>query len=209
MALINRFPLTANANDVIGSITPVNNGSVTFDLVNGASFNGINQWLSFSKTLTNPFSISIWIKFNNVTSYQAPLVSDNTSNGNGTGVVYMNSPNQTVAKIAQSSAVISNDFTSANYPSTSFVLSILSFDGTNMNVYRGNLLLASVIKTFGSVETTWSIGRSGAASSYFFAGYALDARFYNNALTVNDIAKLVSLGPNTLQASSQIMSGGM
>jgi hypothetical protein len=211
MALVNRFPLTTNANDIVGSITPTNNGSVTFSTVNGASFNGTNQWLSFSKNITlgNPISISIWLRFFNVTQNACPFSSD-SSGTNITGLWYLGGSEQ--GAYGEQLCVNSGGYILSNYLPSLFVLCTLTYDGSSiLSLYRGNTLVHSnSISGQSTPDSNWAIGRRGAVSYGYFLGNALDARMYNHCQTSLEVAINNASGPNGIpQQQNKCYVGGM
>jgi hypothetical protein len=199
MSLINRFPLMANGNDIIGSLTATNNGSVTFSTNNGANFNGTNQWLSYSVAKSGYFSMLIWLKPSVFNATQGTFVFCSSGGINSRGFQVVSSG--VVNYIAGSAAVASSastDWNATNYPSTSFTMGTVTWDGTALKGYRNNTLVASLAaSSVGSVDSNLSIGRLGAYAGQYYQGYALDARYYDHALSTTEIAALQAAGPNS------------
>jgi len=194
MALVHRWPLTANANDVVGGLNLVNNGSVTFDPTNGASFNG-SQWLSGVCTLTNPFSMSIWLKFPNVSANGGSFVFGDSSGNLASRAGFYHSG---ASYAFLGTSIYALDFTAVNYPSTSFVLCTITYDGTTLKLYRGITMTVSATTPFVTPDSNLSLGRFGAnsQSNLYFTGNQLDARIYSNAID-SQIPSLYSAGPYT------------
>lgn len=197
MALIHRWPLTANAIDIVGGLETTNNGSVTFDATNGASFNGSNQWLNCTKLIPGICSMSIWIKPKVYGSFPG-IFGAATSDLDYVRGIYISVKSLLYQADRNIILTVENEFTSTNYPSTAFTL-ICMTNNTLISGYRNTTLVGSRSSSTGGYYTnSLSIGRLGAytGSQYYFNGNMLDARIYDHVLSTDEIAALVSAGPN-------------
>jgi hypothetical protein len=210
MAVIHHWPLTINAIDIIGGIPTTNNGAVVFSVDNGASLNGSNQWLSFIKSisLTTVFSVSAWVKFNNVSLNAA--VFSNDAAGIGASMAY-SAGKSSISYAGQSYEIGSNDFNSSNYPTNRHVLCTMTCNGNKLlRLYRDNVLVGQQL--FGGVNQItadyWAIGRSGSRSSYYLSGYILDAQFDDAERSQEEVTSIFAGGPNAGSIYSPIFVGG-
>ena len=196
-ALIHRWPLTANANDVVGSLNLTNNGSVTFS-ADGASFNGSNQWLSGTKTPPSNITMTIWVTSNAFAEYAAPFLFSNNEAVNRLGFSFNSYRLICELGAGQDIRTGNTEFTSANYPPNTPVLLTVTIKSGEQKLYRGNTLLASgTFANLGTVDTNFSIGRFGAYPTlYYWNGKLADARIYDYALTSSEISALAAAGPN-------------
>lgn len=193
MALVHRWPLTADANDIVGSLNLTNNGGVTFDPVNGANFNGTNQSLSGIYTLTNPFSISVWVKFSNVTQSCSPIFFCSSVPDQRAGMAFETGNAEAyVGNVVTTSA---SSFTAINYPPTVDVLCSMTYDSTTLRFYRGTTLIVSAARSFNTNAVTFALSRLGPYNGYYLAGSELDLRFYTDAID-SQIPALNLAGPN-------------
>ncbi len=189
--LIHRWPLTANANDVVGALTLSNIGSVTFP--DGASFNGSSQALyAGAMTLPTVFTVTGWIKYSTAHAASAFGMS-NASGGFGSSVV-------TLA-----------DFNLSIYGGTYKINSgqnladskwhFVAFSGGASGAHTWQLYVDGMSEGSQSVDFTcdgnFAVGRAGAyTGGYWFSGSVKDCRFYSQALTADQHATLYSNGPN-------------
>lgn len=209
MAIIHRWPLTANANDAVGGLTTTNNGNVTFDATNGASFNGSTQYLSFTKNLSSmSFTLSVWAKFATYSEDSMPFGANVSNCTTPLGIRYYGFSGSTRGFYNTLATENTLDFNATNYPSTSFVLCTMTYNSSTstLKVYRGSTLVTTKtgVSVSGSLPSSFSIGREGLAPLYF-TGNLLDARIYDSALTDSDIAVLNSVGPNVMPPSYYAM----
>lgn len=227
MSLVHRWPLTVNGNDAVGGLNLTNNGDVTFDKSNGAYFYGDvgtdadGKWLSGICTLTNPFSMTIWLKFSSTTvkDEQYPFMfasaeyNDYSNDPTAVGLNMVHNEydeyrdvwydrNYYIGLLGGGGVSSSSGyFTSSNFPSDTFVLCALTYDGSTASIYHNSSLINSRSSSFTTPSSNLSIGRAGASASggysdgYYYDGYALDARIYNHCLSASDISALYNLGP--------------
>jgi hypothetical protein len=188
MALIHRWPLTENANDVVGGLNLANNGAVTFS-ADGASFNGSNQWLSGTKSIQT-LSLSVWVKFSTAKDQTAfafagaSFVAGLGANLGDPVILYGNG-----GYINENSGVDISDgqfhcvVVTRNATSTSHALLI---DGVKK---------AEKSYSF-TMNSNFSIGRLGASTGWYYAGVAADARIYDHVLSEAESLDLYTVGPN-------------
>lgn len=196
MALISRFPLTTNGNDVVGTNIATNQGGVTFSS-SGARFYSMYSTAltySFSSPPSGAMSMSIWIRplsLNGeigIFNFTGNTISYSESRGlytSGSSLHYfpLTSP-------------ATSEFTSSNYPSNSYTLMVVTIKANGaVNGYRGNTLVKSSSAPITAPVTTLKIGMCG--TGMYFDGYMKDARIYNHELSSSEIADLVSAGPDT------------
>lgn len=212
MELIHQWKLTTDATDSVGGLVTTNNGGVTFDPVNGASFNGVNQWLSFIKSLTSPFSISVWCKFGAKSAPHTPIGSSTSSGLSITGLYYSPSGGTANAWLNDNVSTKTNEFNNINYPDTRFVLCIMTYNGATLSLYRDNIFIKSNTLSFSVPQITWSIGRMGDYNNFYFKGNMLDVNIYNHSLTQAEITALYNAGSGGGSSSTtppQAYAGGI
>ena len=188
MALIHRWPLTENANDVVDGLHLTNNGTVTFS-VDGASFNGSNQWLSGTKSIQT-LSFSIWVKFSTAkTQIAFGFCGANYTDGLGTilenpVILYGNGG---YIEIKTSVDISDGQFhcvvVTRNAASTSHALFI---DGVQRAGTSNSFTMAS----------NFAIGRLGSNNDWYYAGVAADARIYDHVLSEAESLDMYADGPN-------------
>ena len=197
---IHRWPLTENANDVVGSLNLTNNGSVTFS-ADGASFNGTNQWLSGTKTLPAAFSFATWVKIDDIGIANQIAIAFCTSGGNNDCGAILNFNGG--AKIRSYSGAMTyadsatSECVTGNYPTNQHVLLVSTYAANSQKVYRGAVnVVNGTAAVLGSIDTNFSLGRYGAYNGFYLKGKIADARIYDYPLTASEIAALVAAGPN-------------
>lgn len=191
-ALIHRWPLTVNANDVVGSLNLTNNGGVTFG-PDGASFNGNSQWLSGTIVPPPIISMSIWVK-HNAWGNTAQMAWGGASSITQSGF-FMQSEGAYLTHHSNSYLFVGSELNSTNFPSSSHVLIVMTYDGTTLKYYRGGNLIASADKTTNTtLQTDFYIGRYSVG--YYMNGKELDARIYDYALSAAEVSALAAAGPN-------------
>lgn len=199
MALINRFPLTTDGNDVVGGLVATNNGGITFSPTSGANFNGTTQWLSYIVSRSSgAFSMSVWVKPSNFTtsSFQGIFSSASVSAGNARGISTYLGMTYVYTGGGNSGHTANTEWTITNFPSSIFTLMVVTYDGTTAKIYRNNINTFTGTVVDGVIDSNLSIGRFGSGSSYFYSGNCLDARYYSHVFTTAEITTLVLAGPN-------------
>lgn len=205
MALVNRWPLIADANDVVGGLNLTNNGGVTFD-GDGAHFNGSNQWLSGTKTIPSSVTMSVWITPVNFSARRSVLVMTGDGGDDCIGWVSLSNNITTMALCCGSGATggylsISSELNITNYPTDRKTLSVVTLDRTQnlFSVYRNSTLLGTFTRSANLSGTYLAIGRFGAyATDGYWYGTLMDARIYDHALSQEEVVKLYNNGPNYL-----------
>mgnify|MGYP001260888785 CR=1 FL=1 len=190
--LLHRWPLTENANDVVGTLNLTNNGSVTFSS-NGASFNGSNQSLTGTATWPSNFTATAWIKFS-TSSVSYAFGAANAAGENGF------------------SPVIDSDVFLSVYGGTLKIYSgrnladstwhLIGVEGHSTGAVEWKFYIDGALEGSGTpasftLDTNFALGRLGAyAYGYYFAGNEIDARIFDKALTAGQHATLYANGPN-------------
>jgi len=196
-SLVNRWPLTENANDVVGSLNLTNNGTVTFG-ADGASFNGSSQWLSGTKTVPATFTLSTWIK---VVSMPAtalcPMTWGETNGANCVGFYLQNGGNEYCFE--SNGLCYQSTAATPTYSSTTHTNIIVTYDGSTVRYFRGGTEISGAqIGGTTTRSTNFSIGRYGVDTStnFYLNGAEKDARIYNGPLAPAEITAIVAAGPN-------------
>lgn len=196
--LIHRWPLTSNANDIIGTLHMTNNGSVTFS-ENGASFNGSNQWLSCTKTRPSQFTMMSWITPVNFSARRSAFSACNADGAPASAWGWydgeLTAMNVMACSISQY-IYIANELNTNNYPTNNKTLSVVTYNGVTLTAYRNELQIGATSCSAATGSTSLSIGRIGAYPDGYWYGTIADARLYNRALTANEISILAGNGPN-------------
>jgi hypothetical protein len=196
--LVNRWPLTANANDVVGSVHLTNNNGVTFS-ADGAAFNGTNQYLSATHSRsTTAWTLSMWVKpF--ATSVSTVLCS---STSNGWGFRSVTTPGTLFIAMDNSNDVhyiqVESEYTEEKFPNTVFTHILATHDrgATTGKYYRNGSLVATKTNTVpGTPSTAFSLGAS-ATGLLFWKGNIKDVRYYSRVLSAAEVAQLTANGPN-------------
>ena len=205
MALIHRWPLTENANDVVGGLNLANNGGVTFSNYGGL-FNGSSRKLTAMSSFSgSSLSICCWVK---------PLSHTGSGNGHCVSMDFFNdsSANKGVAIQLRDStdgksraclnavkAVSSLTYNSTYYPTNSFTYVAVTWDGTTVELFWGNSQIASAAQSVapsGSVCALGGFGGFDGAYTGYYDGYMIDARVYDHNLSQSEIDALVAAGPD-------------
>lgn len=194
--LIHRWPLTSNANDIVGALNMTNNGSVTFS-ANGASFNGSSQWLSCTKTRPTQFTMTSWITPVNFSARRCAFAASDDTGTNGWGwCAYPTNENANVV-VTEGSINIPNELTLTHYPSNTKTLSVVTYGSGSLKAYRNSMLIAeTTVNGSGTSSNSLSVGRFGAYDYAYWYGTIADVRLYNRALTSFEIEVLADNGPN-------------
>lgn len=194
--LVNRWPLTSNANDVVGALNLTNNGSVTFSS-DGALFDGSRQYLSGTKTRPTPGTVSLWIR---------PSVYAGNRCFCGWGI--NSSPYSFTGVMAQSPIIVAyyksstpydlsgKTYNSSDFPSSSYTHITFKWNSSTLKTYVGGVKLTGDVSAGSNDATSFAIGAFGAYNGSRFAGYIKDARIYSVELSDAQIATLVANGPN-------------
>ncbi|MDD3263473.1 MAG: hypothetical protein PHT94_01095 [Candidatus Nanoarchaeia archaeon] len=188
MALIHRWPLTKNANDVVGGLHLTNNGTVTFS-VDGASFNGSNQWLSGTKSIQT-LSFSLWVKFSTAkTQIAFGFCGANYNSGLGTK---LENP-----VILYGNGGYINSMTSVDISDGRFHCVVVTRNAasTSHALFIDGVQRAGTSHSF-TMDSNFAIGRLGSNNDWYYAGVAADARIYDNVLSESEALELYTMGPN-------------
>jgi gliding motility-associated-like protein len=218
--IVGYYPFNGNANDESGTINQgnlQNAPSLTTDRYGNANsayqFNGVNQYISTSKSFSNPtnFTISIWFKTTTVSG--GKLVGfGNNQTGTSTqadrhlymdnlGKIYFGINNTSLGPVTISSALSYND---GNWHCATATLS--STNG--MRLYIDGSMKTSIGSVTSAQNFTgyWKIGYDLIGSSWisypssdYFNGSLDDVFIYNRELNATEVA---SLSNNVLGAGS-------
>ena len=195
-SLINRWPLTANANDVVGSLNLTNNGTVTFS-ADGASFNGSSQSLSGTKSAPAAFTLTVWVEPTSWANAPSPMAAYTSSN-NGWGFEASSGAMHYQTYYTSSQLSVSSEFNSTNYPNNSFTLMVMTCTGATGTItgYRNGTQVGQGASSSLSSSTQFAIGMLGGSGGQYFTGKIKDARIYDYPLSSAEIAALYALGKN-------------
>ena len=209
MALIHRWPLTENANDIVGGLNLTNNGTVAFS-AEGASFNGSSQWLSGTKTMPASGSITAWVKCLSVDKIRSVLMVTDSSNSYSNGISISTKLN---GYWNQNMLSGNTDVTSALYPSTSHVFVAVTANQsgttTTIAVFRNGIKDGEGSGTVNVRNSVLAIGRWGSYNGHYFHGYIQDTRIYDHALTQSEISALYADGPVRTRISTPVILSTM
>lgn len=158
----------------------------------GFSFNGTSDSISFANTtFAGDFTISAWVKSNNLSSYNAIVGKEGSQNYiaiSSTGAHWL---------VGNSySNVLNSAFNTTNWQYVTFVRS-----GSNILVYRNGIYVG---QNEGYSAATLALTSIGAGDddlspphAYFMNGLLDDVRIYNRALTITEIQRLYNVGAGT------------
>gem|GEM_PF-408513 len=173
-----------------------NNGTGTYTsdpsgrIGKGTSLNGSGDTISFSTTITNAYSTSMWV---NVPTVQ-------------TGILISSAPGYGWIFGAQQLYIANGDIYYANYgsvngwdvvahPIDSWFNVILTFDGVNTTkIYLNGLPSGTYSNNDNSYYGPWNFGSIGSqqGSSYYLLGSVDDVRIYNRVLNSTEISELAA-----------------
>lgn len=161
-------------------------------------FDGVNDRVDISSSpdLKNPnfFTISLWIKFDTLTSAMIPLAKDGDSGYYiqiGTnGSVYFRFGSGATTLISSGSIITGNWYNI-----------VFTFDGTNGTAYLNNTEKTSSSNFSAPTSMTDNdlvMGCYSSKASYFIDGKMFDVRIYNKALSFSEITDLYNHKPVAL-----------
>jgi len=147
-------------------------------------YNG-SQFFPFALTISNPFSISCWIKTSG--TGEQHFIASNDAWSNGRYRFYLSSGSLVFAEYDVN---ISSGATTFNNNVWHHVM--ISYDGTTAYLYADGALVISAAKVFSITSTMSAIGRLyvGAADIRYFTGDIDDVRIYLSSLTLADAEEL-------------------
>lgn len=197
--LVHRYPLTVDANDVIGTAHLTNNNAVSFSEVGASFLTASAQYLSVSLQMPTVFT---WSWFFNVPPPGAGVKYCMV--GSASSIV----ANAILAKI-QPGPVLTTYVTNTGTPSDKsndisltgthhLALSGKRAQSTNdiTTVYLDGQVAMWLKNTGGSftLDNNFSIGRVGAYAGDYLTGVVRDFRIYERALTLAEILSLARRG---------------
>lgn len=202
MALIHRWPFVPSLNggditlDIVGGLTTTNIGSMTQSENDGAQcVVDASKYLTFSKNLGDTWSIISWAKYANTPTAYDVLFGNILSATNIATIVYIPS-NQTMkfySNYGSNFATFSSDQKNLLFNGSWHLLGMTFSSGT-LTGYVDNLAVSA------------SSLASPAAGTYYFGGYGgygsiakrKDLQIHNAVLSSDDVAALVTAGPNPI-----------
>lgn len=195
--LIHQYPLTVDANDVVGTAHLMNNNSVTFSGEGAAFLRGSSQSLTVTMTQPTTFTWSLWFKV------PAPGAGENHCL---VGVASSVASSRIFAEIvpAYSLTVDPQNTATMNRALVNtgrwrhLVLEGCKL-GDNPNEFHayvdGVLLISSVYdKTGVTITDTLALGRPGAYNGDYLTGNLRDFRIYERHLTAAEVLRLYRRG---------------
>lgn len=211
MSLINRWPLIADANDVIGNFNLTNNGTVTFS-ANGASFNGSNQSLTGSLSGTpSALSMSIWVYLNARDAADTMMFWGSSSGGVGNAIGTLNNGSNPYFWAGACGKGISDSgvYNNTNMPLSSWLQLGVCGDGSTVKfIINGSLISGTTTTAGGGACTSFSIGNRYGQNDWVNM-LAKDARRYDHMLSNTEWSALYAAGSNPLIIPNLAMSGGL
>ncbi len=206
---IANFPFNGNANDASAN---ANNGTLQgaptpvadrFGNANAAySFNGSTQYISTTKSYTNPnvFTVSAWFKTNTTTG--GKIIGFGTSQTGTSGQydrhIYMNNAGQLYFGVYSSSVYTVSTTASYNDNNWHMVTATLSTSGMALYV-DGTLAGTNTATTVAETYTGyWRVaydnnsGWTSQPSDFYFTGTIDDVLIYDRALTASEINTVFS-----------------
>ena len=205
MALIHRWPLTENANDVVGGLNLTNNGGVTFSN-DGGLFNGSSRKLTAMSSFSgSSLSICCWVKpLSHTGSGKGHCVSmdffNDGSANKGLAIMLRNlTDGKSRAGLCGVNAVSSLTYNSTYYPTNCFTYVAATWDGTTLKFFWGNSQIASAAQSVAPSGSVCALGGFGGFNNEYtgyYHGYMIDARVYDHNLSQSEIDALLAVGPN-------------
>jgi len=208
--LVAYYPFNGNANDSSGYLNDgtVNGATLSNDRFNKSNssflFNGINNYIRLkpiSLGQTQEFSISVWIKpvdittnrYYTITRQEDPVPNsglDWTLAFQEFGTVLAFGIKTTVNYDELDASILNLNLTDNKWHNITAV-----YNSSNRFVYVDNILVGSDVKS-GYMNVTnnlyGSIGSTSGSLEEFFNGNIDDLRFYNRAITQNEILYLAT-----------------
>jgi len=199
---------TTTATDKSGS---GNNGALT----NGPTvalgkigqsllFNGVNQYVNITKTLSVPLTVSAWVKLPNLSKSLNTLINTSTHTtlvislnrlGGGETYVYIGNGSSWYA----TPAIIS----STNMVANKWYHVVFTSDGIISKLYINSSQVGSSAFIPSGFGTQTYIGTIIIAGGEYFKGNIDDYRIYNKALSTTEIKQLYNTGVGTQVNSAQ------
>ena len=195
--LLNRWPLTSNANGVVGSLNLTNVGSVVFS-ADGAYFPyDYNKYLQGTiSALSGSFSFNMWVKTLSWDKIRYGVFGIRSGAGTGTGFdMYSGTA---LIDIGGNGTGVSYPFNSTNFPSAPHTMFTVTCAGPTgaVELRRNGVLVSTGTSVSYNSITNFVIGKFGDSSEYLWDGYILDFRKYSGVLSSAEALVLYSAGPN-------------
>lgn len=198
MALIHRWPLIADMNDVVGDwhLTKGGAGTPTYHPIKGMNFTGTILGYKLSPTLpSGAFSMSIWVDVTGAGGCFLYYAGKYSYNGNYTGL-----SNTSLFQVGGGNYINRGDWDAENFPPGTQKLIVCTWDGTTAKYYR-NSSTVTVQGTPGTgTRDNYAICIGGAwvdgGGTEYYSGWGADPRLFDHALTAGEVATLLSDGPN-------------
>jgi hypothetical protein len=225
--LVSYWPLDGDYLDWKGSNHGTNNGSTIVKAIDGPigkrnfghdnvlTFDGVNDDIDIGTTSTfdftsSAFSVSFWVKFNDVSTYQSLVMR---------GQWYLEGWEIALATTAeiwlrtyQNSGIQTSQSTANSIPKDEWINVTCARSGTTCNIYINGVLDVDVAASHTDPTTStdalvFGVESSGGASQYF-DGDMSDVRIYDAALTADEVQYIYTNGdqgtdPTTTNLVSQ------
>lgn len=199
------WSFNGNPNDLSGNNLhgTVNGALLTHDRFGNSqsaySFNGTTSSIDiplsnlFNFSSNDSFSISLWVKTNNIGNCQG-LVVKSPSNGAWEYGLYLTVPN-CGSSLQQPLAMMGKDNLHLMYSTTSLNSNwhhlVGVYKNKNWYLYVDNVLEATYLNySVNTASSQISFGKKGTAADSYFSGSLDDIRIYNAALSLTEIGQL-------------------
>lgn len=183
MALIHRWPMLENANDVVGGLNMTNNGGVTFSS-DGALIDSASKNLAFTRSAFRPSSISIWIKGTLVNR----LFGAAASGDNGYSLFYSSSKLWFVPIHSETAVAVSQSSPIENW------MHVVGVADTNtIALFRDNTKEATATMSGVTSRTDFGINAYTPTAGPL---NILDVCWFDHALDDSEVAAIYAAGPN-------------
>jgi hypothetical protein len=195
--LIHKYPLTSDANDVVGTAHLTNNNSVAFSSEGAAFVRGSSKSLTVTMTQPTQFSWSLWFKV------PAPGAGENHCIcGIATAVADYRIfaeivPTYSLTVDPQNTSTINRPLVNTGGWRHLVIEGYAVGDNPNeFNAYvDGTLLISSVYDRTGvTITNTLALGRPGAYNGDYLTGNIRDFRIYERHLTAAEVLTLYRRG---------------
>jgi hypothetical protein len=188
------------------------------------SFNGSNQYLSASDNINysnNAFTVSAWIKPNNITTCRQTIVSSKEAQGAGFVLAQPEGACNKIRLWANINGVWQYVDTASTITTGQWYHVAGTFNGSALTIYLNSIpTTASFSGTLSNASGPTTIGARNSNDQHFFNGLIDEVRIYNRALDSTEIQQLYqnpqALHPRSIgglwaiyEGKQQISSGGM
>ena len=197
--LVGWWPFNGNANDESGNENhgTVSGATLTADRngkVNSAySFDGDNDWINaeMKQSIKNKFSFSFWLNINEWK--ESGIINSRTSYYNATHFDLFSNYIMICLGKENSDKSLTCENINKKIEINNWNNIILSFDGSNMKVYKNNQLFFSItlISNEAFIDKLLDFGRDNwTGGKRYFNGQLDDIAIYNRALSDQEVKQL-------------------